>query len=130
MANKAMEIVEVYYENGNLKYKGTAEGYKQMLELGAFDKPNGKRGASQKEPKPQKELKTYTAFEKITDTYTAKSVNSKGGNPNALLQIAFKDIPSATVRKLLGGFGYHWNSANKTWDNKNDEQAQKIFTVL
>lgn len=138
MANTTRKIVEIYHENGNLKFKGTVEEYKELNEVGAFDtKPSGKRGASQKAepkkpttPKETKALKTYEPFEKTTDSYTAKAVESKGGNPNAKLQIKFNSKPTPKTIALLKAYGYRWNNSNTSWDNANTDEAKEVFLIL
>jgi hypothetical protein len=130
-------IVELYYENGSLKFKGTVEQYKELEALGAFNtKPSTARGASKKTenkpttPKAPKTLKTYEPFEKTAETYTAKAVESKGGNPNALLQIKFNGKPNPKTIALLKAYGYRWNKANGSWDNANSDDAKEIFIIL
>lgn len=124
------KIVKMYWENGNLKFEGTMEDYKALLELGAFDAPKGKGSRGSKTEKEEKPLTVYKAFNKKTDKYEATSTASKGNNPNAILQIKFNDIPSAKTRSLLKGFGFRWNKTNLSWDNVNNEESQKIFSII
>lgn len=98
-------------------------------------KPSTSRGAKTKTEavkasKSTKSFKTYEPFEKSTKTYTAKAVDSKGGNPNALLQVKFADMPSNKTRALLKAYGYRWNRANLSWDNANTDEAKEIFLIL
>ena len=92
--------------------------------------PRGNGSANPKTPKEDKPLKTYEPFSKKTDKYEAVSVASKNGNPDALLQVKFYEIPSAKNRSLLKGFGFRWNKTNSSWDNVNNEDSQKIFTII
>lgn len=120
-------------EATNKRIDSLEEKLDKVLEM-LSTKPNTEaRGASvktPKTPKTPKELKTYEPFEKSTKTYTAKAVDSKGGNPNALLQVKFTEIPNARTRDLLKGFGFRWNRTNLTWDNANTDEAKEIFKVL
>lgn len=108
-----------------------------MAMMASMQKPSTGRGASQKAepkepttPKEPKALKTYAPFEKSTDSYTAKAVESKGGNPNAKLQVKFNSKPSAKAIALLKAYGFRWNKANLSWDNANTDEAKEIFLIL
>lgn len=120
--------LEASMENLNKKFDMLLEA----MTNGA--KPSAPKGAkaskTPKTPKATKELKTYKAFEKSTALYVAKSVDSKGGNPNALLQVKFTDVPSAKHRAILKAYGFRWNNANTSWDNANTDEAKEVFDII
>ena len=119
--------LEASMENLNKKFD-------MLLEAMTSNKPSAPKGAkaskTPKTPKATKELKTYEAFEKSTALYVAKSVDSKGGNPNALLQVKFASIPSAKHRALLKAYGFRWNKPNESWDNANTDEAKEVFDII
>ena len=133
MANNTQRIDNLEAMMSKLIENQTA----MMSMMTSMQKPSGKRGASQKaEPKKStatkapKATKVYAPYEKSTSTFTAKAVNSKGGNPNALLQVKFNDKPSSKAIALLKAYGYRWNKNNLSWDNANTDEAKEIFVIL
>lgn len=134
MANNNTKRIETLEE---MMSKLIESNNAMMTMIASMQKPNTQRGASQKAetkkpsaPKTPKALKTYEPFEKSTDSYTAKAVDSKGGNPNAKLQIKFSSKPSPKTIALLKAYGYRWNNPNTSWDNANTDEAKEIFLVL
>ncbi len=118
-------------EKTNERIDSLEQKLDKVLEMLSTKPSNRVSGASApKTVKEPKELKTYTEFSKSTKSYTAKSVDSKGGNHNALLQVKFAEIPSAKNRALLKAYGFRWNKTNASWDNANTTEAQEVFKVL
>jgi hypothetical protein len=108
-----------------------------MAMMSSMQKPSTARGAKAKtetvkasKSTAPKALKTYAPFEKSTESYTAKAVESKGGNPNAKLQVKFNAKPNAKAIALLKAYGFRWNSANLSWDNANTDEAKEVFLIL